>query len=107
MKVCRRLLNNVTFLSKENYKDMYILEYISTLFNNTISNFLLILPISRKNLKKIKEFDLDIKNKNLFLYKKMEEKSKTILFFRKSNYLLYPILHYRTIFKLKKSLKNV
>lgn len=106
MKVCKRLLNDTIFLNKEKSKDMYILDYTSTLFDNTISNFLLILPISKENLRKIKKFDLDVKNENLFLYKKMEEKSKTIFLLRKSNYLLYPILHYRTIFKLKKSLKN-
>ena len=106
IKVCKRLLNDVIFLSKEKSKDMYILDYTSMLFDNAINNFLLILPISKENLRKIKEFDLYIKNKNLFLYKKMEEKSKTIFLLRKSNYFLYPILHYRIIFKLKKSLKN-
>lgn len=106
MKVCKRLLDNIIYLNKEKSKDMYILDYTSTLFNNAINNFLLILPISKENLKKIKEFNLYIKNKNLFLYKKMEEKSKTIFFLRKSNYFLYPILRYRIIFKLKKSLKN-
>lgn len=85
----------------------YFTECLKLRLISLIRGFLLILPISKENLNKIKKIDFEIKNNNLDLYKKIERDSKVIFLLRKSNYFLYPILHYKTIFKLKKSLKNV
>ena len=107
LKVSKKSLEIIPSVeSEKSFLKDYIFEYISIILGSSILNFLLVLSLSVENLKKIKEFDLYIKDKNIFLYKKMEEKSKTIFFLRKSLYFLYPILHYRAIIKIKKGLKN-
>lgn len=105
LKVSTLLLNAISNIeNKKTQKYFYLLECICGHIAYTITNFLLVLPISKKNLDKIKRLDLEIKINNFMVYKKIEKISKTIFLLRKSLYLLYPILHLRMINKIKKEL---
>lgn len=102
LKVSKRLLEES---SKPFFNEEYISSYICTIFGNTVGGILLILPLSYKNLNQIKEFELEIKEKNNKLYENMISTCKIVKLLKKSNYLLYPILHYLKIYKIKMEMK--
>ncbi len=70
----------------------YILNYITQTTQGTIMDFLMLLPVRKKNLKIIREFDENIKMTNIEVYNEMANKRKLIRYLRKSNYRLYVLI---------------
>lgn len=67
----------------------YILNYVALSTQSTITDFLMLLPIKKENLNKIKQFENGILEKNKEVYDEMGNKRKLIKYFRKSKYMLY------------------
>lgn len=67
----------------------YILNYVALSTQSTITDFLMLLPIKKENLNKIKQFENGILEKNKEVYDEMGNKRKLIRYFRKSKYMLY------------------
>lgn len=85
-------------------KTKYILNYIGLAASSTISCFLIILPASRENLEKIKEFERYIYETDRDVYKEMIRISKILQVLKKMkyNYIIYKLLSKYRINKMKK-----
>lgn len=100
--VDKTLMNqySINMNMKENFKK-YIDKFLVKSFTSTITNFFVIVSVSREHYKLIKDFDNEILRFNKEIYNQMQNYSKIIKFLRKDNYLIYIICHYVRIIKLK------
>lgn len=92
--VLKRLYKEFEGVEKEETtKDKYIYNY---LVKRTRTQIFMYLIISKSKLHKneLKEFMTYLKNEEVYLYTELYNTTKTIRALEKSNYILYPVMHY-------------
>ena len=96
IKVTKRLIKFLEKTQKEKSQNMaeYVKGYVSRMTSCSIGDFLILLPQSKENLNKIKEFEKYVYDNKKDLYFEMEKVSRLVRLLRKSKYTLYPLLSY-------------
>lgn len=96
IKVTKRLIKFLEKTQNEKSQNMaeYVKGYVSRMTACSIGDFLILLPQSKENLNKIKEFEKYVNDNKKDLYFEMEKVSRLVKLLRKSKYTLYPLLSY-------------
>ena len=96
IKVTKRLIKFLEKTQKEKSKNMaeYVKGYVSHMAACSIGDFLILLPQSKENLNKIKEFEKYVYDNKKDVYFEIEKISRLVKLLRKSKYTLYPLLSY-------------
>jgi len=79
----------------------YLNDYFASIFASCISNYLLLLKPSRENYNLIKEYDNKILTTSKSIYEKMNGKSGTVRYIRKSGFFKYQVLYHLKSIKRK------
>lgn len=96
IKVTKRLIEFLEKTQKEKSQNMaeYVKGYVSHMAACSIGDFLILLPQSKENLNKIKEFEKYVYDNKKDVYFEIEKISRLVKLLRKSKYTLYPLLSY-------------
>ena len=96
IKVTKRLIKFLEKTQKEKSQNMaeYVKGYVSHMTACSIGDFLILLPQSKENLNKIKEFEKYVYDNKKDVYFEIEKISRLVKLLRKSKYTLYPLLSY-------------
>lgn len=104
IKVAKDLIKYYKNIKKLSPYEKYANNYIEKIETTTLSNFIILTPNKKHGIKKYKEFDHYIFNKNRELYKNMEKHGKIVKLMRlsKYNYIIYCIISKLKLNKMKK-----